>query len=98
MNEEELMQVLLAPRISEKSTRLGDQGGQYVFDVWDKARKPDIKRAVETMFGVEVSSVQTCNIKAKVRRFRGVLGRRAGYKKAYVKLKQGHEIDFMGGQ
>ncbi|MGH8610932.1 MAG: 50S ribosomal protein L23 [Gammaproteobacteria bacterium] len=98
MNEEELMQVLLAPRISEKSTRLGDQSGQYVFDVWSKAGKLDIKKAVETMFGVKVASVQTCNIKGKVRRFRGILGRRAGHKKAYVRLKQGHEINFTGGQ
>jgi large subunit ribosomal protein L23 len=98
MNEEELMQVLVAPRISEKSTRLGDRSGQYVFDVGERARKPDIKRAVEAMFGVEVASVQTCNIKGKIKRFRGVLGRRAGHKKAYVRLKPGHEIDLMGGQ
>lgn len=98
MNQEQLMRVLIAPRISEKSTRLADDSNQFVFDVIPEATKPNIKKAVELMFDVEVDSVQVCNVKGKQKRFKGIRGRRAGVRKAYVRLKSGHDIDFMGAE
>ena len=98
MNQERLLKVLLAPHISEKSTLLADQSRQFVFDVVPDATKPEIKQAVELLFKVQVASVQVCNIKGKVKRFGQMFGRRNGTRKAYVTLKQGHDIDFMGPQ
>ena len=97
MNQEQLMQVLVGTRVSEKSTQIADAHNQYVFDVMPEATKPDIKKAVELMFEVKVSSVQVCNIKGKSKRFKGVRGQRGSVKKAYVCLMPGHDIDFMGG-
>lgn len=98
MNEEKLYQVIRAPRISEKSTRLADKHGQFVFTVDKRATKPEIKKAVEKMFEVEVASVQVVNVRGKVKRFSQTTGRRTGVKKAYVRLKPGQDIDFTGVQ
>jgi large subunit ribosomal protein L23 len=95
MNQEKLANVLLSPHISEKSTRVGDRANQFVFRVQQGARKPDIKRAVEAMFKVEVLNVQVCNMRGKQKGFQRRLGRRANWKKAYVRLKPGHDIDFL---
>ncbi|RMD71825.1 MAG: 50S ribosomal protein L23 [Gammaproteobacteria bacterium] len=94
MNQERLLKVLLAPVISEKSTRIGELYRQFAFKVARDATKPEIKKAVETMFKVEVDKVRVCNVKGKVKRFRGRPGRRPGWKKAYVSLKPGHDIKF----
>jgi large subunit ribosomal protein L23 len=98
VNEERLYQIILAPRISEKSTMLADKHQQFVFDVVSSATKPEIKRAVEKMFDVEVASVQVVNAKGKVKRFGQTLGQRKNLKKAYVRLKPGQDIDFTGLQ
>jgi large subunit ribosomal protein L23 len=97
MNQQRLMQVLLAPQISEKATFVADKNEQVVFRVASDATKPEIKAAVELLFKVEVSAVQVLNVKGKVKRFKGVTGRRKGWKKAFVSLKPGQEISFAEG-
>jgi len=97
MNQERLMQVLLAPQISEKATYVADKYEQVVFRVASDATKPEIKAAVELLFKVEVEGVQVANVKGKVKRFKGATGRRKGWKKAYVSLKPGQEINFVEG-
>ncbi len=97
MKDTELMTLLVEPRITEKATRLSDRHRQFVFKVLPQARKPDVKRAVELMFKVEVAAVQLCNVRGKIKGGRfGHGGRRASWKKAYVTLKPGFDIDFMG--
>jgi large subunit ribosomal protein L23 len=98
MNREQLMKVLLAPIVSEKSTRLSDASRQYLFKVLPGATKPDIRKAVELMFDVKVNSVQVSNVRGKVKRHGATTGRRADWKKAYVTLAEGHDIDFMGAE
>lgn len=98
MNQERLMKVLLAPHMSEKSNTATELSNQYVFRVVNDASKPEIKAAVEKMFNVAVEHVQVCTVKGKVKRFGQQLGRRGDWKKAYVTLKAGHEISFMGGE
>jgi large subunit ribosomal protein L23 len=89
-----LMQVILAPVISEKSTFVADKNRQIVFRVASRATKPEIKAAVEFMFKVEVQSVTVTNVRGKEKRFGQFLGRRNHWKKAYVCLKPGQEINF----
>jgi large subunit ribosomal protein L23 len=91
---ERLMNVVLAPVISEKSTRVADRDRQYVFRVLDAATKPEIKAAVELLFKTKVQSVTVTNVKGKSRRFARFVGRRRNWKKAYVRLAAGHEINF----
>jgi len=98
MNQERLMNVLFEPRVSEKSTLVADKYNQFVFKVAGDAKKDEIKRAVELMFKVEVVSVQVCNVKGKSKIFKASQGSRKGWKKAYVRLKPGFDIDFMGTQ
>jgi len=98
MNQERLMKVLLAPHISEKTARAADADKQFAFRVISDATKPEIKRAVELMFDVKVDAVQVSNVKGKEKRFGKTIGRRSDWKKAYVKLQPGHDIDFMGAQ
>ena len=97
MNQERLMQVLLAPQISEKATYVAEKHEQVVFRVASDATKPEIKAAVELLFKVEVEAVQVANVKGKVKRFKGMTGRRKGWKKAFVSLKAGQEINFVEG-
>ncbi len=97
INQERLMQVLLAPQISEKATQIADKNEQIVFRVATDATKPEIKAAVELLFKVQVDSVQVLNVKGKVKRFRGAVGRRKSWKKAFVCLKPGQEINFAEG-
>ncbi len=96
MNKEQLMQVLLRPHISEKSTMVADHNHQVVFSVETFATKAQIKAAVELLFEVEVENVQVMNVRGKIKRFGRTPGRRQGWKKAYVKLKEGNDIDFLG--
>ncbi len=96
-NEERLMQVLLAPQISEKATFIADKNEQVVFVVTSDATKPEIKAAVELLFKVQVKSVQVSNLKGKVKRFGRTMGRRGDVKKAFVCLKPGQEINFAEG-
>lgn len=96
MNEERLMQVLLSPHVSEKSTVAADAANQHVFKVATDATKPEIKAAVEKLFNVKVSSVQVVNVKGKTKRFGQRDGKRSDWRKAYVALEAGHDIDFAG--
>ena len=98
MNQERLMKVLLSPVISEKSTRVADSHRQFVFKVDKRASKPDVRKAVELMFDVKVDNVQTSNMRGKIKRHGNATGKRADWKKAYVTLAEGHDIDFMGAE
>ncbi len=93
-NAEQLMNVVLAPIVSEKSTLVADKHEQVVFRVADAATKPEIKAAVELLFKVKVESVQVLNVKGKQKRFGRMQGRRRSWKKAYVCLAPGQEINF----
>lgn len=95
MNEERLLKILLAPHVSEKATRVAEQYNQIVFKVARDAAKPEIKDAVELLFKVKVKGVTVVNVKGKSKRFGAIQGRRSDWKKAYVSLEAGHEIDFM---
>jgi len=94
--EGRLAQVLVAPIISEKATSVAEKHNQVMFKVLQDATKPEIKAAVEQMFGVQVASVQVVNQKGKVKRFGKSIGRRDNVKKAYVSLKAGQELNFSG--
>lgn len=94
MNQERLMKILLAPYISEKSTRLAEKNRQFAFKVALDATKTEIKQAIELLFNVKVDSVRICRIKGKKRIFKQVPGRRKSKKKAYVALKEGYDINF----
>jgi len=89
-----LMTVVLAPVVSEKSTFVADRNRQYVFRVADDATKPQIKAAVELMFKTKVEGVTVLNVKGKERRFGRTIGRKRSWKKAYVRLAEGQEINF----
>ena len=93
-NADQLMSVLLAPVVSEKSTRVADKNRQYVFRVADAATKPEIKAAVELLFKTKVEAVTVSNVKGKKKRFGRMMGRRNNWKKAYVRLAEGQEINF----
>lgn len=93
MNQQRLTQVILAPVVSEKSNVLAEQRNQMTFKVLANATKPEIKAAVEMLFGVQVASVTTVTIKGKTKRFGRTLGRRSDVKKAYVSLVAGQELD-----
>ena len=93
-NAERLMTVLLAPVISEKATYIADKHSQVIFRVAPDATKPEVKAAVELMWKVEVDTVQISIVKGKEKRFGRFIGRRRGWKKAYVSLKPGQEINF----
>lgn len=95
MNHERIYTVILGPHVSEKSTLMGEANNQYAFKVASDASKPEIKKAVETIFNVVVSDLQVLNVKGKTKRTnRGQIRKRSDWKKAYVRLEAGHEIDF----
>ena len=91
---EQLMNVVLAPVVSEKSTFVADKNRQYVFRVADDATKPEIKAAIELMFKTKVDDVTVLNVRGKERRFGRLIGRKRNWKKAYVRLAEGQEINF----
>ncbi|NEX16208.1 MAG: 50S ribosomal protein L23 [Halochromatium sp.] len=97
VNQERLMKVLLGPIISEKSAQVADQSSQYTFRVTPTATKREIGQAVEMLFDVKVDAVQVLNVKGKAKRFGARLGKRPDWRKAYVRLAPGNEIDFGGG-
>jgi large subunit ribosomal protein L23 len=94
MNQERIYKVLLGPHISEKATVVADKDGQFVFRVAPDATKPEIKAAVEQLFEVKVRNVQVLNIKGKTKRTARGMGKRNDLRKAYVRLADGHDIDF----
>lgn len=97
-SQERLMKVLLAPQISEKATYVADKNEQVIFRVATDATKPEIKAAVELMFKVSVDSVQVACVKGKVKRTGRFVGRRNDWKKAYVCLAAGQEINFAASE
>lgn len=102
-SQERLMQVLLAPVVSEKSTFVGEKNNQFVFRVTPDATKPEVKAAVELLFSpkdkkLEVEGVHIVNVKGKEKRMGKFVGRRSGWKKAYVCLKAGQDINFAEGE
>ncbi len=97
MNQERIYQVLLGPHISEKSTIVAEDGNQVVFRVARNATKPEVKAAVEQLFEVTVRDVRVTNVKGKRKGFGRIRGRRSDWKKAYVALGEGQELDFFEG-
>ncbi len=96
-DQERLMQVLLAPQISEKATYIAEKHNQVIFRVVQDATKAEIKAAVELMWkaqNIEVEGVHVANVKGKEKRFGRFMGRRSNWKKAYVSIKTGQEINF----
>lgn len=98
MNEERLLKIILAPLISEKATRLADKNHQILFKVSPDATKAEIKAAVEKLFDVKVKNVQVSNVKGKRKIFKQILGVRKNWKKAYVSLQEGYDINFVGAE
>jgi large subunit ribosomal protein L23 len=94
MNQERLFQVLLAPHVSEKAAIVADLHNQYVFKVAVDATKLEVRKAVEQLFKVKVDDVQTLKVKGKVKRNKFGFSTRPSWKKAYVRLEQGQDIDF----
>jgi large subunit ribosomal protein L23 len=98
INEERLLKVIMAPNISEKATMSAETNNTVVFKVATDANKAEIKAAVEKLFEVEVTGVRTLNVKGKVKRTGARFGRRSDWKKAYVTLSEGSDIDFVGAE
>lgn len=93
MSGEQTLNILLAPHVSEKAANSSNGYRQYVFKVAPFANKIEIRKAVVDLFGVKVRSVRTSTVKSKACRFGKTIGRHSGWKKAYVTLEQGQEID-----
>ena len=98
MNNDRLCQILLSPRVTEKTTLIGENSNQYVFHVVNDASKQEVKGAVELLFDVNVESVRIVNVKGKSKSFRMRPGKRSDWKKAYVRVQEGQVIDFLGGE
>ena len=94
MNQERVFQVLVGPHASEKAAIVADSSNQYVFKVAIDASKAEIKKSVEQLFKVKVSDVNTLRVKGKVKRNKFGFSTKSTWKKAYVRLEQGHDIDF----
>ncbi len=94
MNQERVFQVLVGPHVSEKAAIVADANNQYVFKVAVDATKAEIKKSVEQLFKVKVDAVQTLKVKGKVKRSRHGFSTKSTWKKAYVRLAQGQDIDF----
>jgi len=94
MNQERVYKILLGAHISEKATVIADNANQFAFKVAKDATRPEIKEAVETIYGVSVKNVSVRNVKGKVKRNMRGVSRKPSWKKAYVRLEEGHDIDF----
>ena len=94
MNQERVFQVLQGPHVSEKAAVVADTNNQYVFKVCVDATKSEIKKAVEQLFKVSVNKVSTLRVKGKVKRNKHGFSTKSTWKKAYVRLEQGQDIDF----
>lgn len=97
IREERILKVLKAPHVSEKSTMVAELTNTIVFKVAMDATKAEVKAAVEKLFEVEVKDVRSLVVKGKTKRTGNRTGRRSDWKKAYVTLKEGQDIDFIGG-
>jgi len=94
MNAERTLMILREPHISEKSTIIAEKFKQFTFKVLKTAKKAEIKQAVETLFNVKVANVSVLNVKGKTKRFKQLTGKRSDWKKAFVRLQKGYDIDF----
>ena len=94
MNQERVFQVLIGPHVSEKAAIVGDASNQYVFKVAVDATKLEIRKSVEQLFKVKVNNVTTLKVKGKVKRNKYGFSTKPTWKKAYVRLEQGQDIDF----
>ena len=94
MNTERLTNIIVSPRISEKATMRADIDNQHVFSVLKDATKPEVKKAVELMFDVKVKSVRLMNVQGKLTRVGRTFGKRKDWKKAYVRLQEGFDINY----
>ena len=94
MNTQRLTNIIVSPRISEKATMRADIDNQHVFSVLKDATKPEVKRAVELMFDVKVKSVRLMNVQGKLTRVGRTFGKRKDWKKAYVRLQEGFDINY----
>jgi len=92
------MDVLRAPHVSEKAALVADSANQYLFRVATNAAKGEIKKAVEEMFDVKVEQVRVLNVKGKSKRFGARLGKRSNWRKAYVRLAEGQEIEMLSAE
>lgn len=98
MNQERIMKIILSPHLSEKAAIATQERREYVFEVCCDAAKPEIKEAVESLFKTKVDLVRIVNVKTKPKRFGATQGRSKAWKKAYVTLQAGQQIDFAGTQ
>lgn len=96
MNSERLTKVIVGPVVAEKASRVAEQNNQVVLKVLPNANKTEIKAAVEMLFDVKVASVSTANVKGKVKRTGRIMGKRSDWKKAYVTLAEGADLNFLG--
>lgn len=94
MNAERLLMILRAPHTSEKTTTIAEKNKQFTFKVLKDSTKQEIKQAVEQLFDVKVRSVSVVNVKGKKKRFKQHIGQRSDWKKAFVTLQPGSDIDF----
>lgn len=95
MNEQRLYSVLLSPHVSEKTAIAAETEDRHTFRVAKDATKLEVRRAVESLFGVKVKSVQIVNVQGKQKRFGQTLGKRSDWKKAVVRLVEGQDLDYM---
>ncbi|GLQ00575.1 50S ribosomal protein L23 [Methylophaga thalassica] len=96
MNSERITKIILGPVVAEKASRVAENNNQVVLKVLPNANKVEIKQAVETLFDVKVAAVTTTNVKGKVKRTGRVMGKRSDWKKAYVTLADGADLNFLG--
>jgi large subunit ribosomal protein L23 len=96
MNQERLLKLILSPHISEKTTIGAQNRNQYAFHVIESATKPEIQQAIEFLFNVKVKSVRIVSVRPKIKLFRGIEGKKKGWKKAYVTLQADQKLDLMG--
>jgi len=94
MNQERILNVILAPIVTEKTQIMAEKNKHIAFKVATDANKHEIKKAVEQLFNVEVENVRVVNVTGKIKNFGGRQGKRKDWKKAYVALKEGHDISF----
>lgn len=96
MNEERLLNIILAPHLSEKAALGAEKSSQYIFKVTSDAKKAEIKSAIEYVFNTQVKKVRVVNVTSKSRRFGQITGTKKGWKKAYITLAEGQLIDLAG--
>ncbi len=96
MNEERLLKIVLSPHMSEKAVLGTEKRNDYVFEILPDANKAEVKQAIEYLFNTKVKQVRIVNVKPKPRRFGNTIGTKKGWKKAYVTLASGQQIDFTG--